>query len=447
MITGELSGFHLSTSMSAKGALSEPDHRGRTWLQLDDTCKIMLSATETQKYMEWRESFTRDSDSTGKSSVEDPTETFFRTLATSSAPTSLEGSTRSGSPALKESKKVQRARVQLYEDQYILDHAPTRLRTGQIDIPDSFGWRWYQCTEDVQVLLPPDVATQYMSFLMVEEFHLNSATSCRTVEKFNKARRAFNDLCLQSKSRHPVRGIMSTHRRYALPVGFRCSSIDKLVGRPQDDSKFLPEHMQSSKELLSEPDEYWRRWVCVEDGIRVLLPADTAAQLAFLRRTGVSQASHPLMQRILTDFRCLSFEISPEQLRTPEKLCMFPSESRSQTLDEAVAHIEVNISRSARKHVKYTTLNPWWRGVIHELGEVVDFPPSRDPPREEQEYPEKSSPGVVRRVARRPGRRNLLLNQDKQLPPLPPEISELELNRDNSRPVSEKLWLHRKVLV
>ncbi|KAE9391815.1 hypothetical protein BT96DRAFT_296479 [Gymnopus androsaceus JB14] len=208
----------------------------------------------------------RSSGSTG--STEDPTEGFFKTLAVS-APTSIEGSTRSASPAhRKVSKKVRQARIQLYEDHYVLDRAPARLRVGQLDTPDSFGWSWYQCSEDVQILLPPDASYQYSTFLMLEKLHLENATSLKTVERLNKARDRFNELCIQSKSSHPVRGIESTARRYALPIGFRCSSIDKLVGRPQDMCEFLnPDEMPGSSGLLSEHDEYWRRWLCIGNDI------------------------------------------------------------------------------------------------------------------------------------------------------------------------------------
>lgn len=66
---------------------------------------------------------------------------------------------------------------------------------------------------------------------------------------------------------------MSTARRYALPVGFRCPSIDRLVGRPQDDCERLtPEEVPNTTELLSQPDTYWRRWLYIGSDIRVSVP-------------------------------------------------------------------------------------------------------------------------------------------------------------------------------
>ncbi|KAH7872303.1 uncharacterized protein C8R40DRAFT_1117646 [Lentinula edodes] len=446
-----------------KGTLSDPDQRGRTWLQLDNVCKVQLSATETRKYKEWRESNARSSQnttSTRQSSFEDPTDSFFKTLNVSS-PTSIDSSASSVPLAQRKvSRKIRQARIQLSEDQYVLDRAPARLRVGQLDVSDSFGWRWYQCSEDVQVLLPPDASVQYSTFLLLEEAQFKYATSCKTVKKFNKARSKFNELCSQLKSRHPVRGITSTARRYALPVGFRCHSIDRLVGRPQDDCELLtPEEIPNTTELLSQPDTYWRRWLYIGSDIRILLTADVAGQLAFLRRNGVSHATHPLMRQIFADFQCLSSEIITEQLlrcrKTREKLYMLSPDSRSQTLDEAVAHIEVNICRSTRKQIKHTTLKPQWHAVVCELGEHVDFPPSSrgNHLRDEQDVlaQPKWSPGVVRRVARRRrGVRNLRApNTDKELPPLPPEtldeqyVMDIRTSNDSQK---EKLWIRRKIL-
>lgn len=173
---------------------------------------------------------------------------------------------------------------------------------------------------------------------------------------------------------------------------------------------------------------------------------------------------------------------------------MFSPESRSQTLDEAVAHIEVNISRSTRKQVKNTTLNPGWRGVVHELAGAssgigfglgrstdigrgnsmagVNFPPSsRTQLKEEHEkenmigwecQPNWSS-GVVRHLARRRGERDLrsksrIGNVDKELPPLPPESFEhnnhngarVEVRERTSNNIyvrPESLWIRRKVVI
>ncbi|KAJ4482514.1 hypothetical protein J3R30DRAFT_3460167 [Lentinula aciculospora] len=445
------------SSRLSKGNLSDPDQRGRTWLQLDDICKVQLSASETRKYKEWRESMARNSQnttSTGQSSTEEPNDSFFRTLKVS-PPTSIDGSACSvPSAQRKVSRKIRQARIQLFEDHYVLDRAPARLRVGQLDVSDSSGWRWYQCTEDVQVFLPPDAAVQYSAFLMLEEAQLKCATSCKTVEKFNKARLKFNELCIQAKCQHPVRGIASSLRRYALPVGFRCHSIDKLVGRPQDECEFLmPEEIPSVTEMLSQPDEYWRRWLCIGNEMRLLLPADIAAQLTFLRRNGVAHANHPLMRQISADLKCLSSEIITEQLlqcrRNGEKLFMLSSDSRSQTLDEAVAHIEVNISRSTRKQIKHTILKPQWHAVVRDLGEYANFPPSlRDSSRGKQDFSTQPhrSPGLVRVARRQRGIRNLkALNTDKDLPPLPPESIGEQYTTDTRTSNDEKFWIRRKI--
>ncbi|KAJ3732359.1 hypothetical protein DFJ43DRAFT_1075080, partial [Lentinula guzmanii] len=449
------------SSRASKGTLSDPDQYGRTWLQLDDICKVRLSATETRKYREWRESIARNSQnttSTAQSTIEDPTDSFFRTLNTS-PPTSIDGSDFSAPIVQRKlSRKICQERIQLFEDQYVLDRAPPRLRVGQLDEPDSSGWRWYQCTEDVRVLLPPDAGVQYSTFSMLEEAHLRNATTSKTVAKFNKARMQFNELCIQAKCKHPVRGITSSQRRYALPVGFRCHSIDKLVGRAQDDCMLLiPEEIPTSTEMLSQPDEYWRRWLYMENETRILLPADIAAQLIFLRRNGVSHASHPLMRHISADFQCLSSEIITEQLlhyrHTGQNLFMLDPESRSQTLDEAVAHIEVNICRSTRKQIKHTTLKPQWHAVVRELEEYIDFPPSRDSSRDEQDvlYQPEWSPGVRRVAKRRRGVINLKApNMDKELPPLPPEsLSEQYSSTMDKRTLhdgqKERLWIRRKI--
>ncbi|KIK69947.1 hypothetical protein GYMLUDRAFT_34349 [Collybiopsis luxurians FD-317 M1] len=204
--------------------------------------------------------------------------------------------------------------------------------------------------------------------------------------------------------------------------------------------------------MLSEADVYRRRWLSIGSDSRVLLPADTAAQLAFLCRNGVSQPTHPLMRRILTDFRCLSSEITAEGLLATQKprLSMFPLESHSQTLDEAVAHIEVNISRSTRKQVKHTCLHPRWRGVVHELGEQVDFPSSSSHSYfGSEELRGTLSPRVVRRLVRRHGRRNLKAgNVDKELPPLPPESEERTVSpRERATVNRDKIWIHRKTRI
>lgn len=165
------------------------------------------------------------------------------------------------------------------------------------------------------------------------------------------------------------------------------------------------------------------------------------------------------MRQIFADFQCLSSEIITEQLlrcpKTREKLHVLSPDSRSQTLDEAVAHIEVNICRSTRKQIKHTTLKPQWHAVVCELGEHVDFPPSSrgNHPRDEQDVlaQPKWSPGVVRRVARRRrGVRNLRApNTDKELPPLPPEtldeqyVMDIRTSNDSQK---EKLWIRRKIL-
>ncbi|KAJ3820268.1 hypothetical protein F5880DRAFT_1589545 [Lentinula raphanica] len=461
------------SARASAGMLSDPDQHGRTWLQLDDSCKVQLSAVETRKYKDWRESMTRNSQNTttsiGQSTIEDRTNSFFRTLNNASPLTSVEGSDRSVSVAQRKvSRKMRQARIQLFEDQYVLDRTPERLKVGQLGGPDSLGWRWYQCTEDVQVLLPPDAGVQYSFFLTLEEAHLNCATTSKTVEKFNKTRTKFNELCIRAKSTHPVRGIAPSPRRYALPVRLRCHSLDKFVGRPQDDLTLLmPEDIPAdSTDILSRPDEYWRRWLCINEGVRILLPADIAAQLTFLRRNGVSHAHHPLMRQIFADIRCLSCEIVTEQLlhcrHKGEKLFMMPPESRSQTLDEAVAHIEVNICRSTRKQIKHTTLKPQWHAVVCQLEEYADFPPSRNSSSRDErdtkgdiliQQPEGAKGGVVRRVARRRrGTRNLRApNVNKELPPLPPENRSERLSTPDKRTLlegqQERLWIRRKTRI
>ncbi|KAF5367333.1 hypothetical protein D9757_010106 [Collybiopsis confluens] len=444
----------MAPNIKVRGTLtSDPLQHGCTWLHLDSTCKIHLSPAETSNYREWRESITRNSQNTDSSTFEDPTASFFRSLtASSSVPTSIEGSTRSASPALRKvSRKVRNTRLQLYENHFVLDRVPPKLKIGELDAPDSLGWRWYQCKADVQILLPPDAGVQYATFLMLEHLHLNGAASCKTADKFNKVRQTFNDLCIRTKMRHPIRGIASTARRYALPVGFRVKALDRLVGRPQDSCEHLiSEDLPSFAHMLSDADEYWRRWLCIGKDLRVLLPADTAAQLAFLCRTGVSQPTHPLLHQILRDFQYLSSEITTEQLLATQrsKFYVFPLESHSQTLDESVAHIEITISRSARKQVK-PSFHPRWRSVVHEL-ELLSSSCHNDSSVGERGLPSGDLPSEVPRrvVTRRSGKRNLKAgNVDKALPPLPlnSEAEQQNLDsQDRHSSSSEKIWLHRR---
>lgn len=46
---------------------------------------------------------------------------------------------------------LQDARRRLYEDQVILHTNPPKLMVGKLSKPDNFGWRWFQCTDTLQV--------------------------------------------------------------------------------------------------------------------------------------------------------------------------------------------------------------------------------------------------------------------------------------------------------
>ncbi|KAE9396282.1 hypothetical protein BT96DRAFT_116692 [Gymnopus androsaceus JB14] len=114
---------------------------------------------------------------------------------------------------------LEAARVRLYEDQLILRTPRPKLSVGKISSPDHLGWRWFQCTKTLQILLPPDVGIRYSVFLKMEKQLLKRASSHTSIQLYNNARNDFITQCLHSKPNYPVRGISPSPHRYALEPG------------------------------------------------------------------------------------------------------------------------------------------------------------------------------------------------------------------------------------
>ncbi|KAJ3844978.1 hypothetical protein F5878DRAFT_435592 [Lentinula raphanica] len=195
---------------------------------------------------------------------------------------------------------LQNARLRLYEDRYILHSPPPKLNLGELGEPDDLGWRWFQCTDTLQIYLPPDISIRYSIFLKMERKTNKLPSSHTTVQRFNRAREEFVNQCLRSKPQYPVRGISPSICRYALEPGFRCSNIDHIVAHEEflAESRYLSTfdtHLvpRSQLGLLGPTNEWGRSWVRLAEDTQVLLTPDTTSQYhAFLRWSILSDDPH-----------------------------------------------------------------------------------------------------------------------------------------------------------
>ncbi|KAJ4482527.1 hypothetical protein J3R30DRAFT_2186122 [Lentinula aciculospora] len=201
---------------------------------------------------------------------------------------------------------LQDARLRLYEDQVILHAQTPKLMVGKLSKPDDLGWRWYQCTNTLQILLPPDTSIRYEVFLKMEQKSTTLPSSHATVQRNSQTRKGFVDQCLQSKPTYPVRGISPTMHRYALEPGFKCLNLDNIIAGEEIitashymttfDVHLVP---RSQLGLLGPVNEWGCSWVRLKEDTQVLLSADTTSQYhAFLRCS------------ILSDIRCVGWEAS-----------------------------------------------------------------------------------------------------------------------------------------
>ncbi|KAK7464819.1 hypothetical protein VKT23_006025 [Stygiomarasmius scandens] len=233
---------------------------------------------------------------------------------------------------------LQESRMRLYEEQVILrsHQVPWNMGVGEVGEVDEVGWRWFQCTSRLKVLLPPDASHRYTLFLRMErglEEKLNTktqtspnppsspsssssptSTNASRLRKFSLARRAFIDACLSARPEYPVRGITPTDTRYAIEPGFRCRAVDEILegsltpSRSGSGSTFENNLVEKEKQREMVPqvevdmldlmtlsrklvpvdqrrvgsmgsvEEGWRRWVRVGEGVQMLFPADIAFQ-------------------------------------------------------------------------------------------------------------------------------------------------------------------------
>ncbi|KAJ3988342.1 hypothetical protein F5890DRAFT_492424 [Lentinula detonsa] len=205
---------------------------------------------------------------------------------------------------------LQDARLRLYEDQFILYTSPPKLALGELGEPDDLGWQWFQCTDILQILLPPDISIRYNIFLKMERKSSKLASSHTAVRRFNCTRKAFVDQCLHSKPEYPVRGISPSMYRYALEPGFRCSAIDDTIAREEflADSRCLSTfdtHLvaRSQLGLLGTTNEWGCSWVRLREDTQVLLTADTTSQYhAFLRWSILSDTRHTGWEATIDNF-------------------------------------------------------------------------------------------------------------------------------------------------
>ncbi|KIK69962.1 hypothetical protein GYMLUDRAFT_34366 [Collybiopsis luxurians FD-317 M1] len=180
---------------------------------------------------------------------------------------------------------LQDARVRLHEDQVILRTPAPKLPVGKLGTPDALGWRWFQCTKTLQVLLPPDVGIRYEVFLRMEMSLLRLPSSHSAIQRYNKARDNFVTQCLDAKPNYPVRGISPCKYRYALEPGFKCNSIDEIVAEDDRLADVLSMSTfdarlvgRSALGLLGPKDEWGRSWIRLSENSQFLLPADTTFQ-------------------------------------------------------------------------------------------------------------------------------------------------------------------------
>ncbi|KAJ3812214.1 hypothetical protein F5876DRAFT_64152 [Lentinula aff. lateritia] len=180
---------------------------------------------------------------------------------------------------------LQDARRRLYEDQVILHVNPLKLMVGKLSKPDNFGWRWFQCTDTLQILLPPGIGIRYNVFLKMEQRLSELPSSHTTIQRFNRAREDFINQCLHSKPEYPVRGISPSIHRYALEPGFECSSIDDIVADEETtaasmsmttfNKNLVP---RSQLGLLGTANDWGLSWARLTENTQVLLPADATSQ-------------------------------------------------------------------------------------------------------------------------------------------------------------------------
>ncbi|KAJ4494612.1 hypothetical protein C8J55DRAFT_100307 [Lentinula edodes] len=189
---------------------------------------------------------------------------------------------------------LQDARRRLYEDQVILHTNPPKLMVGKLSKPDNFGWRWFQCTDTLQILLPPGIGIRYNVFLRMEQRLTELPSSHATISRYNRAREDFINQCLHSKPEYPVRGISPSIHRYALDSGFECSSIDDIVADEEisADSMFMTTFNQklvprSQLGLLGTADDCGRSWARLTEDTQVLLPADATSQYHLFLRCSI----------------------------------------------------------------------------------------------------------------------------------------------------------------
>ncbi|KAF5362943.1 hypothetical protein D9758_007039 [Tetrapyrgos nigripes] len=220
-------------------------------------------------------------------------------------------------------KTLQESRIKLYEEQVVLKYPiPTGMRVGEVSSADNFGWRWLQCPNRVQVLLPPDASYRYAVFLKMEGkaianakahtsispssastssgftgssessySHSNSSLSSSSssqapalsLRKFDRARTVFISACFFSRPEYPVRGITPTDRRFALEPGFKCDAIDEIVERNLEepvDMETFAKYFVTNRRVgtVGAMDVCSRRWVKVEEHAQVLFPPDIAFQ-------------------------------------------------------------------------------------------------------------------------------------------------------------------------
>ncbi|KAF9068557.1 hypothetical protein BDP27DRAFT_1326924 [Rhodocollybia butyracea] len=206
---------------------------------------------------------------------------------------------------------LQDARVRLHEDKVILRTPALKLSVGKVGKPDRLGWRWFQCTKTLQILLPPDAGIQFSIFLRMEKKIIKLPSTHATILRYNNARNDFVDGCLDAKPNYPVRGISPSTVRYALEPGFKCTSIDEIVadnericGTTLSMTTFEARLVRRSElGVLGPQNDLGCSWVRLTENTQVLLPADTTYQYyAFIQCSILSDPACSDWESALVNF-------------------------------------------------------------------------------------------------------------------------------------------------